>query len=252
MAKHIADPVVRRPARILNTILGLIGEICITLGIILGLFVVWELWWTDIEAGKKQEVILQQVETKFSPIVNKLGQVHNANEPLPEEEFSTKKGDVLATLRVPTWGDKYRIAIMEGVSEYGVLDTGSAGHYPDTAFPGQVGNFAIAAHRQTHGRPFWNIDQLKVGDTLIVETPKTWQVYKIDKFYITKPQDSNAISPVPGQDPKVEPTERYITLTTCHPLYSMAERWIVNAKLSHWTLRSDGVPPELKNSKGVQ
>ena len=132
-----------------------------------------------------------------------------------------------------------------------VLDPKGIGHYPDTELPGQVGNFAIAGHRTTYGKPFTDIQTLKTGDAIVIRTEGVWYVYEVTDSYIVKPNYIQAIRPDPYA-PTAAPTKRYLTLTTCHPRYSAAERYIVHAELSYWAAVEDGVPPEIVGSATVQ
>ena len=121
------------------------------------------------------------------------------------------------------------------------------GHYEGTAGPGEVGNFAVAGHRVGKGSPFLNLDKLDPGDPIVVETQDTWYVYRVigdrqtgeltDPAYggiagrfVTSPSDRGVIAPVPGQQGAV-PVHRLLTLTTCHPKFSAAERMIIHAYL---------------------
>jgi sortase A len=132
-------------------------------------------------------------------------------------------GNAIALMSIPSIGLK-EIPILEGTTDQ-VLAEG-IGHYSNTAMPGEVGNFAVAGHRITHGEPFANLLQLNQGDEVIVETRDAIYTYAID----TAPQtltvndtESWVIDPVPGE-PDAEPTEELITLTTCQDLFHSPDR----------------------------
>jgi sortase A len=131
-----------------------------------------------------------------------------------------------------------------------VLDTLGIGHYPGTAMPGQVGNFALAAHRVTSGKPFNAIADLQVGDALVVETAVGWYIYRVTETTIVLPTETSVIAPVPGQ-PGVEPTSAMITLTTCHPMFSTRQRFVVHGVLESTSPRSDGRPGILTDGAGI-
>jgi len=102
-------------------------------------------------------------------------------------------------------------------------------HYKGTALPGQVGNFAVAGHRATHGQPFANLDQLRIGDLIIVETQDAVYTYVVDydpNRTIVLPTAVWVLEPVPGH-PTVTPTRALITLTTCNPRWNSSHRMIV-------------------------
>lgn len=101
------------------------------------------------------------------------------------------------------------------------------GHYPDTALPGDDGNFAIAGHRTTYGAPFFHLDTLRDGDEIRVTAPDGARyTYEIVEQQVVLPGDTWVID----QDPlgNGAPT---MTVTTCHPRFSAAERLVVHAEL---------------------
>ena len=73
------------------------------------------------------------------------------------------------------------------------------GHYPKTAVPGEIGNFAVAGHRATNGEPFAHLDAVQVGDSLVVETRSEWLTYVVDKVRIVAPSAVWVLDPVPGK-----------------------------------------------------
>jgi sortase A len=107
--------------------------------------------------------------------------------------------------------------------------------------PGAVGNFAVAGHRTTYGRPFHNIDLLRKGDLIVVETKASYIVYAVDRHVIVAPRQVEVIAPVP-QKPGVKPKEAWLTMTSCHPKFSAAQRYIVFAKLVKTFPRASGLP----------
>jgi sortase A len=135
-------------------------------------------------------------------------------------------GDAIALLRIPKFGADYEVPILEG-SELSILARG-VGHYPSSAEPGQVGNFALAGHRVTHGQPFSRLLDLDKGDQIVVETRSAVYTYVLD----TAPRDltveENAtwvLDSVPGQ-PDATPSQALITLTTCQDLFHSPDRSI--------------------------
>lgn len=133
-------------------------------------------------------------------------------------------GDAIALLRVPRFGVDFEVPILQGTDQR-TLARG-VGHYPGTADPGQVGNFAIAGHRVTHGQPFARLLELTAGDQVVVETQAAVYTYVLD----TAPRDltvtdsaSWVLDPVPGR-PQQAPTRALITLTTCQDLFHSPDR----------------------------
>ncbi|UNX54907.1 class E sortase [Georgenia sp. TF02-10] len=224
--------------------LGVLGELLLTAGVLLGLFVVWQVWWTDVEAGQEQATAVAAITERFEPpAADQPATLRTDDPPAPAPPA---EGEQFAILHVPRWGLDQPIPIAEGVGT-DVLNSGAAGHYPGTALPGAVGNAALAAHRQSYGAAFRHVDALQEGDPLVVESAEAWLVYRVTGHEIVTPDRSDVIAPVPGA-PGEAPTQRLLTLTTCHPLWSTAERWIVHAALDGWVPRAEGVPAEMEAS----
>jgi sortase A len=116
--------------------------------------------------------------------------------------------------------------------------------------PGDVGNFAVAGHRATHGEPFRNLDLLKPGDAVVIETDDRWFTYRVTDSEIVTPTDVEVILPVPNK-PGAQPTQALITLTTCHPRWASTERMIVYGQLESERLKEAGPPEALAGSPVV-
>nr|WP_202627862.1 class E sortase [Cellulomonas sp. APG4] len=223
-----------------------LGELLVTLGVLVALFVVWQLWWTDVEAGREQRAVVEDldwaVDTDDVPLPEAASEPTTPSDPpvLDEPAHAT----TFATLRVPRWGSDYVRPVSQGTSRPDVLDVLGIGHYEGTAMPGEVGNFALAAHRTTYAKPFHLVEDLQVGDPLVVQTPEAWFVYRVTETRVVLPRDVEVIAPVPG-DPGAEPTTAMMTLTTCHPMFSARERFIVHAELDTWQPVSEGLPEAL-------
>src|ERR671933_818200 len=109
---------------------------------------------------------------------------------------------------------------------------------------GGVGNFALAGHRVTYGKPLNRIAELQVGDPVVVETGDAWYVYRVTGHEVVTPDRVDVIAPVPGQ-PDAAPTQRIITLTACHPEFSARYRYVVHGVMESWQPRSAGAPAVL-------
>ncbi len=255
-----AGPRHRRPASggdWVRYVLSGTGQLLITAGVVVLLFVVYELWVTNIFAHQKQvrvhNVLEQQWARGEDPLVGKLT--------LPGSTQSTvSAGEGIANLYLPRLGTDYRFTIVEGV-DAASLEKGP-GRYPTTQLPGQVGNFAVAGHRVGKGEPFLNLDQLRAGDAVVVETKSTWFVYRVlgdvatgdptaagadgvPGREIVSPSDVGVIDPVPGR-PGARPTEALMTMTTCHPKFTANQRMIIHAVLARAVARDGNqLPKEL-------
>ena len=115
------------------------------------------------------------------------------------------------------------------------------GHYQGTAMPGEVGNFAVSGHRTTYGRPFHDIDRLRQGDVIVVETKTNYVVYAVDRHVLVRPWQVEVIAPVP-QHPGATPTTAVMTMTSCHPKYSATQRYVTFSHLVKVLPRSEGLP----------
>ena len=125
-----------------------------------------------------------------------------------------------------------------------MLDTLGLGHYPGTAMPGQVGNFAVAGHRQTRGKVLDLIHTLRPGDRTHVRTAAGYYSYTVESSEVVAPTTIEVIAPDP-EHPGAEPTRRLLTLTSCHPRYGDTERYIVHAALDSWRPAQAGPPAEI-------
>lgn len=164
-------------------------------------------------------------------------------DPIPQED-ATQFG----LLYVPRWGDDYVRPIASGTDRVTVLNVYGIGHYDGTAAAGDLGNFALAGHRTTYSRPFFKMADLQVGDLVYVRTKSAYYVYRITETpFIISPYQIGVIDSTPTRDwvwhPGDTGDKRWITLTACHPWYSLAQRIVTHGEFVGWTSTSDG-PPE--------
>lgn len=214
-----------------------LGELFITAGLVILLFVVYELWWTGFTTKRDQHRLLNTLHQQWAHGVL----VKDA--PL---------GSAIAILRIPRLGHKYLFAIVQGTSTADLIK--GPGHYPGTAMPGEIGNFAVAGHRTTYEHPFYNINRLRQGDAIVLETENRWYTYTVENIPGTKARYQEIVSPsdvsvaysVPDQpDPTLSPTQRVLTFTSCNPRYSAAQRIVIHALLTGSMPKSAGLPPAL-------
>jgi sortase A len=248
-----ADDARRRGGRRALGIISVIGELFITAGVICFLFIGWQLWLNDLVVGQEQRSSALELEDQWrtpgSPPVPPSNGASGVDYGVPVVAPTPRTGTGFATLYVPRFGADYVRPIGEGVSLSSVLNNRELGigHYPETQLPGELGNFALAAHRTTHGAPFKQIADLRVGDRLYVQTPDGWYTYAFRTLEYVWPTGVGVLEPVP-QAPGVEPLDRVITLTSCNPMFSAAERIIAYGVLEHWQPTSAGMPAELAES----
>lgn len=229
-----------------------VGELCITAGLLVLLFLTWQLWWTDVTAGQEARASAGRLQEQWAAAPGPVRA--SAPEPSPSGAPQTPPeppvlaepavGDAFAIVHVPRFGEGWSVAAEQGVVLQGVLNDGVLGHYPGTAMPGALGNFSLAGHRTTYGKPLSRIDELAPGDPVVVETADQWYVYRVRGSRIVLPSQVEVIAPNPDS-PGAEPVERLLTLTACHPRFSARQRYIVHAVLESWQPRSAGVPAAL-------
>lgn len=226
-----------------------LGELLITVGGLTLMFLVWQLFWTDVVADRQQQrttdALVEAWDAQETPADVRDGEdpaARSAASQDPDPILAALPSDAVAVLRVPGFGDDYAVPVLEGTTS-DILKSG-IGHYVDTAGPGEVGNFALAGHRTTYGAPFNSIAELADGDPVVVETAEAYFVYRVVSTRVVDPSEVSVIAPVPGR-PGELPDEAYLTMTSCHPMFSARQRYIVHAVFETTTEREDGAPTAL-------
>lgn len=229
-ARRAARALKESPAVIISRA---VGELFITFGVLMLLFVTYQLWWTNVRADQYAGKETNKIQESFTK-----GRTPGAFEP----------GQGFAIMHIPKLD--VVVPIAEGISKGKVLDHGMVGHYAEgslkTAMPAdKQGNFAVAGHRNTHGEPFRYINQLKPGDKIIVETQDAYYTYDMASILPqTPPSNVSVIQPVPQGSGFTKPG-RYITLTTCTPEFTSTYRMIVWGKMVDERPRAEGKPDAL-------
>lgn len=248
----------RRPDPVRMAVRGL-GEVLLTLGLVVLLFVFYEAYFTNWSSAEKQSQATAKLDESW----------HNGRGLVDRPV----KGAGIAKLYVPAFGSDFAFTVLEGTD----ADTLAAGpgHYLGTALPGQLGNFAVAGHRVGKGSPFNSLDQLSSCDAMVVETGDHWYVYRVLPLQgevtgwaagkarqaqcrgveplpgryadvvgktVVLPSQVDVIAAVPGHPGRVG-SERLITLTTCHPQFSASQRLIVHGTLVASYRKVDGERP---------
>ncbi|MEU6365145.1 class E sortase [Streptomyces sp. NPDC046931] len=212
----------------------LVGELFITTGVVMLLFVTYQLWWSNVRAHQEAGSAAQHLQQDWASGKRAPG------------VFAPGQG--FAILHIPKLDVVAPIA--EGTSKTDVLDRGMVGHYGEgrlkTAMPdAKTGNFALAGHRNTHGEPFRYINRLQPGDAIVVETQDDYFVYRMTSILpVTSPANTSVLDPIPKGSGFTRPG-RYITLTTCTPEFTSKYRMIVWGKMVEDRPRSKGKPDAL-------
>ncbi|MFG1675268.1 class E sortase [Micromonospora sp. NPDC049282] len=210
------------------------GELLITFGLVVLLFAGYEIWGKSVIVDAHQNDLNGQLAQEWAADPTVGPTTGPSTKPKPPAE-----GKPVAGLYIPKL-DKHWV-VVEGVSPDDIRY--APGHYPDSAMPGQVGNFSVAGHRIRS--TFWRLDELKTDDTILVETKTEWLVYRVYQQRIVKPSQVEVVAPVPGR-PGSRATEKLLTLTTCNPKFDNYQRLIIHARFDHAQAKSAGRPAELE------
>jgi sortase A len=223
-------------------VVGAIGRAFITVGLLILLFVAYQLWGTGLYTAREQDELEQQfnralaTEGRPTPTTGSTPSTTGPGAPSSSTTTTTTEpppppppeGEAIARLRIPKIG--VDSIVVNGVARDDLRK--GPGHYPDTPLPGQEGNAAIAGHRTTYGAPFGDLDQLSPGDLIQVRTLQGSFEYRVSEQLIVRPSDIAVIDPTPVNPNN--PDEGFLatlTLTTCNPKYSAAQRLIIHADL---------------------
>ena len=228
--------------------LGVLGEVLITVGVLVFAFLGWQLWLNDLVVGGNQNSVGSALGSKWSAgsaSGTKTGSSATgpglADSSTPVVGAVADKGAKFAVMYVPRFGSDYARSVSEGVDSATILDRSGIGHYPGTQLPGEIGNFAVAAHRTTHGAPFKQIATLQIGDRIYLQTADGYYTYLFRGLQYVPASSIEVLAPVP-QLPGVTATDRVLTMTSCSPQFSAAERIIAYAVLESWQPTSVGTP----------
>lgn len=205
------------------------GELLLTAGIVVALFLAYMFWGTALREGQAQRRFASELGRQWSATsLSALGSPGHL-----------VTGHPFAFIRIPAFGRNWRFAIVQGT---GLAQLALApGHVPGTQLPGQRGNFAVAGHRVTAGNPFWSVPRLRAGSQVFIQTVDGTYEYRITgKPVWVAPGDTAMLAPVPG-DPGSWPRRRLITLITCDPAWSGTSRVVATGVLVREWLRLPAV-----------
>jgi sortase A len=236
----------RRPL----SVVGVLGELLVTVGAVVLLYVGWQMWFGDVIYGAQAHADSRALSEQWAAETLAPAPNPTTTDPLPSTVAEAPTlpqpadGEDFAVMWIPRLGADYSFKIAGGVSRARTLDKSRIGHYPDSAMPGDVGNFALAAHRTTFGAPFNRIADLHVGDAIILETQNGWYTYRFRTLEYVKPTAVDVLLPVPRK-PDVPAGEKFITMTSCSPMYAMSERIVAYGLFDAYQPREAGPPTSL-------
>lgn len=190
--------------------LRLLGELLITGSVVVFLYLIYQVWYTNLESDQASTTISEELIRSFEK-----------SEPLPEDSLALELS-AEAVLYIPALDyDAFGVPILNGVSERQLAS--GVGKYPQSENVGQLGNYAIAGHRATYGEPFARFEVLQAGDMVYVQTKDAWYSYRLFANQKIQKTEVWVIADKPEQ---IEvPSERLITLTTCDPRWNSVRRW---------------------------
>ncbi|ONH22138.1 class E sortase [Pseudofrankia asymbiotica] len=212
-----------------------VGELLITVGLLVALFLAYQLWITDLFQARSQSRLHDRLAASWQ--APPAPPPPKPSQPPPAVRPNPAVGQGFAVLHIPRLGEDYAPVIVEGVGET-QLEEGP-GHYPGTAMPGETGNFVVSGHRTTYGKPFNQLDELHPGDPVVVEVSDRYYVYRMTRSEVVAPDRIDVTDPVPEHS-DATPVEAVMTMTTCHPKYSAKSRLIVFASLDRTVMKTPG------------
>ncbi|MDQ1217742.1 MULTISPECIES: class E sortase [Microbacterium] len=234
------------------SVISVFGELLLTAGVVMMLFVSWQMWFGDMIIGSQKQAeaaaLAQQWQAQAqetpTPSETPTGDPETPEpaaipvlaEPDPGAEFGI--------MYVPRFGSDWQFTIANGTGKKAILDQGRIGHYEGSAMPGADGNMAVAAHRWTSGAPFDPVDRLVVGDAIVIQTQDGWYTYRFRNVEYVQDTAIEVLNPVP-QQVDVSANGKYLTLTSCAPKLNMLERIISYAVFDEFTPTSAGPPASL-------
>lgn len=155
--------------------------------------------------------------------------------PQPPKEEELEIGDGVAKLYIPRVDNKW--VVVEGENPIDIKH--APGRFREGAMPGQSGNFAIAGHRSP--AIFWDLDLVREGDYIGVETLDKWYLYQVYETMVVTPDRYEVVEPDPNS-----PDRKLLTLITCAPKGDNTHRIVVHAEMVREQAFTEGKPGELK------
>jgi sortase A len=217
---------------VLTRILGALGRVLISAGVLVLLFAAYQVWGTNIQTNQAQH----ELDDEFDELVRRRAAAAETTTTAPADPVADvppvttpatpapdiaapAEGELVGRISIPDIGLK-NFKFVQGTAVE-QLKRGAA-HYTATPLPGQKGNAAIAGHRTTYGAPFSNIDKIEVGDEIVVETIQGSFTYKAVGTRIVAPSEVSVLD---------DDGRNLLTLTACHPRYDLRQRIVVQAEL---------------------
>ncbi len=233
----------------IRTITGIVGPVLVAFGVLVFLFIAYQLWGTTLSESHSQA----QLRQRFDTLLQKSHAHHAASTSSTSTTLSTSSTTttpntttstttapaVAVPISPPTEGGPVGLIQIPKIQLDKVIVQGTGtsdlqqgpGHFPNTPLPGEKGNVAIAGHRTTYGAPFFNLNELAPGDPIIITTVQGTFTYNVVRTLVVSPANTSVAGPT--QITAVAPSSgAMLTLTTCNPRFSASTRLVVQARLT--------------------
>lgn len=228
--------------------LGVVGESLITLGVVVMLFLGWQLWVNDVIISNESTTVAEENVAKWT--TSKTPQPTSSEAAPPDYGpapimSKVENADVFGNIYIPRFGNDYIKVAAEGVGAEETLNRGYFGRYPNSQLPGESGNLAFAVHRAGHGSPFRQAAKLQIGDVIVLQTPRGYYEYRVRNTEYVMPTQVEVVNAVPGGSNAAVAGQSVMTITTCNPELGNNERLIVYAVMVGWQPADAGPPLEI-------
>jgi len=234
--------------------LGVVGESLITLGVVVMLFLGWQLWINDVIIFNESTAVAEENVAKWTtsqtpaPTSTEAGPIDYGPAPVLGQ---VDNAAVFGNIYIPRFGNDYIKVAAEGVGAEDVLNRGYFGRYPNSQMPGESGNVALAVHRAGHGSPFRQAAKLQLGDVIVLQTPNGYYEYRVRNTEYVMPSEVEVVNAVPGGSNTAVDGQSVLTITTCNPELGNNERLIVYAVMVGWRPADAGPPEEISAMVGA-
>jgi sortase A len=205
---------------------GAVGRVLVACGLLLLLFVAYQLWGTGLIEARHQTTLRREFQVELTHVkatettLAPSDGTTRASDPRPPSAATVPpaEGQPIGVIEIPSIG--VDVVAVEGTSESD-LSLGP-GLYYGSPLPGQRGNAAIAGHRTTYGGPFFNLNRLVNGAPIYITTLEGRYHFSVTQVLVVDPTDIAVVAPTPFAE---------LTLTTCDPPFSASQRLVVHARL---------------------
>lgn len=190
-------------------VLRIVGVLFLLAALSIGGYLGWLLWGTGLTTSRAQSDLREGFEGSVATLDPSAGP--------SADEVVKVPGRAVAILVIPRMD--LDMVVVEGTGTEALKK--GPGHYTQTAYPWEDGGrVGIAGHRTTYGAPFWDLDRLREGDRITLETEYGVFEYRVTRRQIILPSEGWVL------EQTKEPT---LVLTTCNPRFSAAQRLVVFA-----------------------